>query len=194
MPKFTRIPEKTFDEIQLNAGILLKDFKPETGTMKMTDLIGATSGGVNVVATPEYTDFGEDIDNAPTNVKELKKLTAWSVTMSGNFVTVSAEMAKMLIGAADMEGEHKIIPRSDILDTDFTDLWWVGDYGKDNSEENGGFLAVHMLNSLSTGGFNIQSANKGKGQLSFEFTGHYSIKDQTKVPFEVYVYDTTAAE
>jgi glucosylceramidase len=60
-------------------------------------------------------------------------------------------------------------------------------YSDQNGESNGGFVAVHMMNALNTGGFSIQSANKGKGEFAFEFTGHYSLEDQSKVPFEVYV-------
>ena len=48
-------------------------------------------------------------------------------------------------------------------------------------------MAIHMLNGLSTGGFQLQSSNRAKGQFAFEFTGHYSIEDQSKVPFEVYI-------
>ena len=44
-----------------------------------------------------------------------------------------------------------------------------------------------MLNALSTGGFKLQTADKNKGTLSFEFTGHYSIEDQSAVPFEIYI-------
>lgn len=45
--KFTRIPETTFQKLQLNAGILLSDFTPGTGTVEEEDILGATSGGVN---------------------------------------------------------------------------------------------------------------------------------------------------
>ena len=44
--KFTRIPETAFQTLQLNAGILLSDFTPGTGTVEDTDLLGATTGGV----------------------------------------------------------------------------------------------------------------------------------------------------
>ena len=53
-------------------------------------------------------------------------------------------------------------------------------------------MAVHLINSLSTGGFQIQSEDKSKGQFEFEFTGHYSIADPTQVPFEIYVKAGTA--
>lgn len=192
--KFTRIPETAFQTLQLNAGILLSNFTPGTGTVEETDILGATSGGVNFTATPTYSDFGEDIDNCPVNVLELKKLDSWEVTMSGTFITVDTALAKTLIGAADIgtSDQTKVTPRNDVLETDFSDIWWVGDYSDKNGNANGGYVAIHMLNGLSTGGFQLQSGNRAKGQFSFEFTGHYSIDAQDTVPFEVYVKAGTA--
>lgn len=192
--KFTRIPETAFQKLQLNAGILLSDFDPATGEVTEADLMGATSGGVNFTATPSFSDFGEDIDNCPVNVLELKKLDSWEVKMSGTFITVDTASAKTLIGAADIgtTDTTKIVPRNDILTTDFKDIWWVGDYSDKNGDTNGGFVAIHMLNGLSTGGFQLQSGNRKKGQFAFEFTGHYSMEAQDTVPFEVYVKAGTA--
>ena len=184
--KFTRIPETAFEKLQLNAGILLSEFDPSTMTVNEAALLGATSGGVNFTATPTYSDYGEDIDNAPVNVLELKRLDNWQVKMSGRFITVDVATAVRLVGAADFSG-NKVTPRNDLKASDFADLWWVGDYSDKNNETDGGFVAIHMLNALSTGGFSIQSNNRGKGQFAFEFTGHYSIEDQNVVPFEVYV-------
>ena len=192
--KFIRIPETAFQKLQLNAGILLSDFDPATGEVTEADLMGATSGGVNFTATPSFSDFGEDIDNCPVNVLELKKLDSWEVKMSGTFITVDTASAKTLIGAADIgtTDTTKIVPRNDILTTDFKDIWWVGDYSDKNGDTNGGFVAIHMLNGLSTGGFQLQSGNREKGQFAFEFTGHYSMEAQDTVPFEVYVKAGTA--
>lgn len=186
MAKFTKIPETAFQEIQLNAGVLLSTFEPTTGTMAPENLLGATSGGVNFTAVPTFTDFGEGIDNCPKNTKELKKLDTWEVKMSGTYVTVSPELVKSLIGAADVAAD-KITPRNDLTDADFTDIWFVGDYSDKNGETNGGFVAIHMMNSLSTAGFAIQTGDKAKGQFAFEYTAHYSITEQDTVPFEVYV-------
>lgn len=192
--KFTRIPETAFQSLQLNAGILLRDFTPGTGTVDESDIMGATSGGVNFTATPTYSDFGEDIDNAPVNVLELKRLDSWEVLMSGTFVTVDTALAKDLIGAADIDASDttKVTPRNDVATTDFQDIWWVGDYSDKNGDTNGGYCAIHMLNGLSTGGFQVQSGNREKGQFAFEFTGHYSIDAQDTVPFEVYIKSGTA--
>lgn len=189
--KFTKIPETTFQKLQLNAGVLLKTFDPSKATVDQASIIGATSGGVSFAATPAFSDFGEDIDNAPKNTKELKRLDSWDVSMSGTFVTMDSTVAKLMMASATASAD-KITPRNDLAAEDFADLWWVGDYSDENGETNGGFIAIHMMNSLSTGGFAIQSGDKAKGTFAFTFTGHYSIADQSKVPFEVYVKAGTA--
>lgn len=196
--KFTQIPQDTFKNLQLNAGVLLSSFEPASGTLAASAIMGATTGGVNFTATPTFSDWGEDIDNCPKNMKELKKLESWEVKMSGTFASVTKALAKTLVGAGDVDGSDgtKIVPRNDLAQADFSDVWWVGDYSEVNedgaSDGKAGFLAIHLLNSLSTGGFQIQSSDKAKGQFAFEFTGHYSMDAQDKVPFEVYVKEGTA--
>ena len=184
--KYTKIPEDTFKNLQLNAGVLLSAFDPGTATVANESIIGATTGGVNFTATPTFSDYGEDVDNCPKNMKELKKLDSWDINMSGTYVTVDANNVKSLVGAADVSG-NKITPRNDLKLTDFTDVWWVGDYSDQNGETNGGFVAIHMMNALSTGGFAIQSSDNGKGNFAFTYTAHYSMDAQDTVPFEVYV-------
>ena len=192
--KFTKIPTNTFKELQLNAGVLVSEFTPSSGTVTASNIIGATSGGVKFTATPEYTDFGDDIDNCPKNMKELKRLDNWTVEMSGTYLTANTTVAKALVGAADIDGSDntKIVPRNDIADTDFSDIWWVGDYSDKNGATNGGYMAIHLINALSTGGFQLQSGDKAKGQFAFTYTAHYSNTDPDKVPFEIYVKAGTA--
>ena len=193
--KYTQIPSDTFQKLMMNAGVLVDEFTPATGVIG--NIIGATSGGITFSATPEYSDFGEDIDNAPRNTMELKRQTNITVEMSGTFVTVDASVIKLLVGAADTSTVStttvsKITPRKDLSENDFSDIWWIGDYSDKNGETNGGFIAIHMMNSLSTGGFQIQTGDKSKGQFAFTFTGHYSIDEQDTVPFEIYVKAGTA--
>ena len=192
--KYTKIPENTFKNIQLNAGVLLSSFTPSSATVSEEAIIGATTGGINFTATPTYTDFGEDIDNCPKNMKELKKLDSWEAKCSGTFVTVDTAVAKSLIGAADIgqSDTTKVTPRNDLAQADFSDIWIVGDYSDKNGDTNGGFIAIHMMNALSTGGFQIKTSDKAKGQFAFEYTAHYSMSAQGTVPFEVYVKAGTA--
>ena len=186
--KYTKIPETTFKNLQLNAGVLLSDFDPETAEVANEAIIGATTGGVNFTAVPAFSDYGEDIDNCPKNMMELKKLDSWDINMSGTFVTVDVNAVKSLVGAADVEGE-KITPRNDILLSDFVDVWWVGDYSDQNGETNGGYVAIHMMNTLSTGGFAIKSSDNGKGKLGLTLTPHASLEDQEKIPMAFYILE-----
>ena len=191
MAKFTKIPTTTFQTIQINAGVLLSEFTPATPTVADNKILGATTGGVNFTATPSYLDYGEDIDNCPKNTKELKRLDDWEVKLTGNFVTMSAALAKRLSAAADLASE-KITPRRDLDLDNFEDIWLVGDYSDKNGPTNGGYIAIHMMDTLSTGGFQLQTSDKAKGQFAFEFTAHFSMDAQDTVPFEIYVHAGTA--
>lgn len=185
--KFTKVPEDTFEKLQLNAGILVDDFTPATGTIG--NILGATTGGIQFSTNPEFTDFGEDIDNVPNNMMELKHLNQFDAQMSGTFLTCTPALAKKLVGAAAIASgdSTKVVPRAELLSSDFEDIWWIGDYSDVNTGANAGFIAVHLMNALNTAGFQIQSTKNEKGQLAFEFHGHYSIEAQETVPFEIYV-------
>lgn len=182
--KFTQIPVTTFKNLQLNAGILVNDFNPTTGVYD--SIIGATTGGVQFADDTTYEDYGSDVDNCPKNMLELKKLTEHNVAMNGTFVSVDADTAVLLAGAADKDG-IKIIPRNDLLSTDFKTVWWIGDYSDENTGNTAGFIAIKLMNALNTGGFKIQSTDRGKGQFAFSFMGHYSMSAQNTVPYEIYV-------
>lgn len=191
--KFTKIPEGTFKNIVLNAGVLLKSFTPATPTVTDENILGATTGGINFTATQSFTDFGEDIDNCPKNMKELKKLDSWEVKLTGTLITTNTAVIALLMGAGDVgtTDTTKVTPRVDVTSADFKELWLVCDYSDKNGEDNGGFCAIKIINALSTGGFSLQSTDKGKAQFAFEFTGHVSMSAQTVVPFEVYLKEGT---
>lgn len=193
MAKFTQIPTDTFKKLQLNAGILTTEFDTAKGELSASNIIGATSGGVSFEATPSFSDFGEDIDNCPKNTKELKRLDSWEAKMSGSFVTMDTTAAVSVIGAAAVASgdQTKVVPRNSVYTEDFKDIWWVGDYSDVNEDGSSagkaGFIAVKLINALSTGGFKIQSGDKAKGTFEFEYTGHYSSENIDTVPFELYI-------
>ncbi len=190
--KFTKLPPDTFQKLVLNAGILVDSFTPATGVIG--NLMGATTGGITFASNPTYTDFGEDVDNCPNNTMELKRIDQFDPAMSGTFLTLTATVVKDLIGAADIavgDNTH-VVPRDHLIEDDFKEVWWIGDYsdinddGGTGSTKSAGFLAIHLMNSLNTGGFRITSAKKAKGQMAFDFHGHYSLENIEEVPFEVY--------
>lgn len=183
MGKFTAIPQSTFEEMQLDAGVLLRNFDPEKAAAPADgDIICATTGGINISCVPAFSDMGEDVDNCPVNMKELKHLDSWACGMSFTALGTSPESIKLALGAADIDGTNtaKVLPRRDLKQDDFADIWWVGD------RADGGMVAVCLKNALSTGGFTLQTTKNGKGQISVSLTGHVSIDDQDTMPMEFY--------
>lgn len=186
MGKFTVIPQDTFTGLQLDAGVLLKKFTPTAPAAPADeDIICATTGGINATCVPTYSDLGEDVDNCPVNMKELKHLDSWECKLSFTSLGMSANAIKLALGAADIgdtsaSKQDTITPRRDLKQTDFTDLWWVGD------RADGGCVAIQIKNALSTGGFSLQTTKNGKGQLSVELTGHVSVSDQNTMPMVFY--------
>lgn len=186
--RYTQIPVDTFETLQMNAGIIVKGFNPATG--EITDLLGATTGGLSFSDSMSFKDLGEDIDNCPKNMMELKMLEQHEVKVSGTLVTMNAATAHTLAAAADVDAEDEthIVPRNDLdVAKDFQDIWIVGDYSSNNEGSSAGFIAIHLMNALNTGGFQIKTQDKAKGQFAFEFTGHYSMEAQDTVPYELYI-------
>lgn len=183
MGRFTVIPEDTFSEIQTEAGVILKSFNPANPTAPAdADIVCATTGGINVSMVPSFTDMGEDVDNCPNNMKELKHLDSWEAKMSFTSIGTSPASIRMALGCADIDSNNEthIIPRAELLQTDFADLWWVGD------RADGGLVACKLKNALSTSGFTLKTTKKGKGNVSVELTGHVSINAQEEMPMEFY--------
>lgn len=186
MGMFTVIPEDTFEGLQLDAGVILKEFDPENPTADISDkILCATTGGINASCVPTYSDLGEDVDNCPVNMKELKHLDYWTAQMSFTSLGTSRELIAWTLGAADIDAtEPKAIrPRRDLDQDDFADIWWVGD------RADGGLVAIQLKNALSTGGFTIQTTKSGKGQISVTITGHVSINAQDEMPMVFYSED-----
>lgn len=182
MGRFSQVAQSTFDELQVDAGVLLKNFDPEAPELVDEDIICATTGGVNPVCTPTFSDWGEDIDNVPANTMELKHLDGWDCTFGFTALNATPESIKLSLGAADIDGKA-IIPRRKLEQDDFNDIWWVGDRSDD------GLVAICLRNALSTGGFSLQTTKNGKGQVAVTLTGHTSIMEQDTVPMEFYVVE-----
>ena len=182
----TKIPQDTFSELQLDAGVLVKTFTPATPAIADENIICATTGGIQVSCVPTYSDFGEDVDNCPNNMKELKHLDSWECKITTNCIGTSLEVIKLSLGAADVtSASFKVTPRRNLEQNDFGDIWWVGD------RADGGLVAVKLINALSTGGFSLQTTKNGKGQIALELTGHVSMNAQDTMPMEFYSLDPT---
>ena len=186
MGRFSKISQEAFDEFQVDAGVLLKSFDPEAPELVDEDIICATTGGINPTCVPTYFDWGEDVDNVPNGTKELMHLDGWETTLGFTALNTTPDVIRMALGAADVEASSgKITPRRDLKDTDFADVWWVGD------RSDGGLVAIRLINALSSSGFSLQTTKNGKGQIAVTLNGHPSINEQSKVPMEFYVQEGT---
>lgn len=184
MGRFSKVSENTFSELQVDAGVLLKEFNPASPELLDENIICATTGGINPTCVPTYSDWAADVDNAKNNMKEFMRLDGWTTSLGFTALNTTAEVIRMALGAADVEAvSGKIVPRGDLKDTDFADVWWVGD------RSDGGLVAIRLINALSTSGFSLQTTKNGKGQIAVTLSGHYSIQDQDTVPMEFYVQE-----
>lgn len=186
MGRFTVISSDAFDALQTDAGVLLTSFDPTNPYTDPTDaqIVATTTGGINPQCVPTYSDLGEDVDNVPNNMMEYKHLDGWNCSMGFTSIKFNAANTVWALGAADQttlsNGVKKIVPRRGLKQTDFKDLWWVGD------KASGGAYAICLKNALSTGGLNIQSTKNGKGTNQMTITGHISVAAQNVMPMEFY--------
>jgi hypothetical protein len=197
MNKFSQLPADVFKHVQMNAGVMLSEFDPTVGTVDRDKIIGATSGGNTFEAKPNFTDFGDDIDNCPKNTKQLKKIDSVEVTMSGDMVAADTDAFKMLMASATVTttgGVTKLTPTMELVDADFKDIWMVGDYSDVNTGADAGFLAIHLKDALSTGGFKLKTDDKKKGTFSYEFTAHTDLVNPEALPYDIYVKQGGAGE
>lgn len=183
MGTFTVIPQNTFNNMQLDAGVLLSTFNPASPSVTDSNIITATTGGITVTCKPTFSDLGSDVDNVPNDMKEFKHLDFWDCSLSTTALGTSPAMIKKALGCADIDGTDstKIIPRATLSQSDFdSSIWWVGD------KADGGFVAVELKNALSTEGFTLKTTKNGKGQTSITIKGHVSLASQSVVPMVFY--------
>lgn len=188
MGQFTKVSENTFNELQVEAGVLLKTFDPSSPELVDKNIICATTGGINPTCVPTYSDWASDVDNAKDNMKEFRHLDGWACTLGFTALNTTPAVIRMALGAADIDASSgKITPRNELKSSDFADVWWVGD------RSDGGLVAIRLINALSTSGFSLQTTKNGKGNISVTLSGHYSVENQDTVPMEFYVSEGTEA-
>lgn len=172
--------ETTFEELTFGAGIMVKSFNPET--LDIGEILWATSDGLAFTDTPSYEDFGADIDNCPDNTKELKRIVGREVKISGTALTITADIIKRLVGAADAS-DAVITPRDTLKDEDFEDVWVLTELGDDKIQY------IHLKDTLNTSGYSLNTTKNAKGTFPFELTAHYSIAKKMEVPYEIGIVD-----
>ena len=182
--KFSKVPANLMQAMQINSGILVDSFTPNTRTIG--NQFGATSGGIEWNPNPTYKDFGEGIDNMPPNTWQMKRVVGYEPHLTGTFKSFTADDVKRQQPGSAMAGS-RIIPGNELTQDDFYDVWLLGDYSDKNSGNTAGFVAIHMKNAMNVLGFPLKTNDKDKADIAFDFQAHYDLTDIDDVPFEFYV-------
>lgn len=194
MAKFTKMNPDDFKHMTWDAGIIMDSFEPSTGTVTLSSIRWATTGDNSFSATRDLTDMGEDINNCPEGTMQLQRANAWQAQLSGTAVTITTAEVAEFLGNADIDTSDttKIVPRTDLLLSDFKDKWLLVNYSEYNGEKKGGWVAIHLLNALSTDGFTGNFGKNANGQFPYTLRAFYDMDDMDTVPFEIYVKAGTA--
>ncbi len=181
----TKITADAAEKMQINAGLLLNAFdisnpvEPDDA-----DIVCETTGDFSISCTPETTDFFEDVNNAPTNTLEGKRITGWSCSLGVTALSITEETLALSLGAYAETDDGGIRPRATYEIEDFKSLYWIGDMIDENK-----LFVVAMDNTVSTGGLSFTSTNNGKGGLALTLTPHYTVKDLDKAPMAFYILE-----
>lgn len=106
MAKLVEISQYAFENIQHDAGVLLKGYDIANPTTVTEDMIvTATNGGFNIQVSDEFTDYGEDVDNVPADLMELKYLTKRTVTASTSAYELTPRVVNLALAASDVSGD-----------------------------------------------------------------------------------------
>lgn len=189
--RYTKLNPEDFKHMSWDAGIILDNFEPETGEVDPTEIRWATTGQNSFSATRELSDLGAEINNAPEGMMELQKPKPWQAQLTGTAKAVDAQALCDMLGNADVtkisEVLHKITPRNTISVSDFKEKWLIVNYSELNGETKGGFIALHLMNAFALDGFTANFDKDAAGQFPYTLKTFYSMSEQTKVPFEIYI-------
>lgn len=179
----TRISADAASKMQTNAGILLNAFDVENPVEPADSaIVCETTGDFSITCVPETVDFFEDVNNAPTNTKEGKRITGWTCGLSITALSITEEMLKLSLGASEVGEDGGVHPRTQYKIEDFKSLYWIGDMIDEDK-----LFVVAMDNTVSTGGLSFTASNDAKGNLGLDLTPHATIEDMEKVPMAFYI-------
>lgn len=182
---YTKLTKAQFDEMQFNAGVLVRSFNIHSPAITDEDIVCATTGGFSLAVEPSYVDLGDGVYMMQPGTAEMMILTGWSVEASFTCISMSASSIRMVLGSAENSADNGIVPKMELQDADYNNLYWIGD------RVDGGMVVVKLINALSDEGISIKTAPKSMGEVEVHLTCHASIEDDMEaVPVEIYSVGT----
>lgn len=176
----TGLTDRTIKSLQLNAGVLLSSYT-KGGEIDETNIIGATRGGGSFNAVPELHQAA--VDGAPTYTKGLERCDGWNVNLTFTMVEFTAPAIVRALGAGAsskvVESDTKITAVTNILATDYSDIYWVGD------TSDGKNVVILVKNAMNTAGLALTVSDKGEGTFGLTLQGHHAVDNLDAAPFEI---------
>ena len=194
----TGLNAATFENLQLGAGLFLKNFN-DAAAQSAAELrlllaaaiedgggvIVATRGGGSFQCTPAQRSIEADGLRAPTVGATVND--GWTVKLTGTMLEITPQHFADTLACAEVDTrEHRttLRLRNGIAPEDhIPSLCWVGDTSR-------GFVLISLDNALGMKGAAFTFADKGEGTLPFEFQAHQdSAADQAFAPCRIVFFD-----
>ena len=197
---------ETFDKLQLNAGILMKDLNYSSvtdsaalktaianiisgGSSPIGTLVGATRGGGTFTVTRETRT--PEIDGMRYGFKGSDFVDSTDAYLSTTLIEITPDNIADLLatGTATTSGKKTTIKMSTaITSSDYlTNICWVGDLA------DGQLVLICLKNAINTADFTFTYTDKGEGTLAAEFHARQaSVNDYDEAPFEIVFFDKPA--
>lgn len=197
----TPLRSETFDNLQLNAGIFIKnlDYSSTDATALKTaiasaitagtNILGATRGGGTFVVTREVRE--PEADGKRYSYKGGKFVDSADAKLTTTLIEITANNLVLALGGATATTSGKkttIKMHTAIQSADYiSKLTWFGDLA------DGRMVAITLNNALQTADLTLTFTDKGEGTLPIELHAHQaSVADYDEAPFEIVIFDLPA--
>lgn len=203
----TGLRAETFDNLQLNAGVVIKDLV-YTGTGAPTDattlktlisgiiagtvtgkgtLLGATRGGGTFTVTRETRT--PEIDGMRYGFIGSDFVDSTDAYLSTTLLEVTPNNIATLLatGVATTSGDVTTVTMNTAISTeDYLDnVCWIGSVGS-----SGKLMMIVLKNAINTADFTFTYTDKGEGTLAAEFHARQAaVDDYDEAPFEILSFD-----
>lgn len=206
----TGLRAETFDNLQLNAGVIIKDLvytgtgaPTDAATLKAMiagivngtitgkgDLLGATRGGGTFNVTRETRT--PEIDGMRYGFKGSDFVDSTDAYISTTLLEVTPENIATLLatGDATTTGNVTTVTMRTAIETGdyLTNICWIGSVGS-----SGKLAMIVLKNAINTADFTFTYTDKGEGTLAAEFHARQAaVDDYDNAPFEVLFFEVAA--
>ncbi len=197
----TGLTPQTFENLQLNAGVFLKDFDysgiedPDaladaviSALESREGVLGATRGGGTFTCAPSIRNI--EADGKRSEFVGSTVNDGWTVRLSTTLLEATPENFKDALMSADVTvtgNVTKVQPRTAIKREDYiSHLCWIGDTAK-------GLMLIELDNALNIDGASFTFTDRGEGTLPVNFMAHQdNLLNQEEAPCRVLFFNEAA--